>query len=295
MNLITLAGATSMSVVCRYQTAQAAGAAAAPINRAAFQFGHGGSVNVQVVEEAQAAVLLQKAQNSSGGTKAAMISESCVIRLMNMVAEEDLGDPEMHAELVEEITEECEKYGELARVHVPTRASGHMSIEAQTEAGVGMVFLAYKTIAGAQAALKATVGRKFGGQQIEGGFYSDEAFARELYSEKAQEKHTAAAAAAAAKEEKEDRERQERKREQEQEEEQEEQEQEQQEEQQQEEQQQEEEEEEEDALDFVGMFGGLQPLPGFGMEGGLTLAPPPPPVSLPYQATEEDEEEDEYQ
>ena len=279
-NIVALPGATTVSIVCRFETAKAAYFASQNASSLSSSLGvmpRGGAgaessvVTVQIVPEAQAMVLLQK---QGGKERVQMVSESSVIRLMNMVMEEDLADPESHKELVQEIEEECIKFGEIARLYVPKRVSANMSDDEQREAGVGVVFIAYKSVASAKMALKATVGRKFGGKRIEGGFYSDEAFAKELYSERAQERRSAAEAGAAAAAERErevEREKEKEKKEMESD--------------MKDVQEQEEEHGHEDAPPSIFDMG-------LGLGPGLMLAPPPPPVSLPYQATEEDEDED---
>ena len=50
--------------------------------------------------------------------------ESRVIVLRNMVTEEDLNDEEMYAELLDDIGDECAKFGKILKLIVPKRPAG---------------------------------------------------------------------------------------------------------------------------------------------------------------------------
>lgn len=80
-----------------------------------------------------------------------------VLVLANAVTEEDLedDDPEAYEDLVEDMKEECTKYGAVETVSIPKSGTGR-----------GKVFVVYADNTGSTAAQASLHGRKFGGQAV---------------------------------------------------------------------------------------------------------------------------------
>ncbi|KNC83599.1 hypothetical protein SARC_04157 [Sphaeroforma arctica JP610] len=83
-----------------------------------------------------------------------------VLVLLNMVTTEDLADDEEYEDIVEDIREECAKFGAVKDMRIPRPKEG------VTVIGLGKVFVRFEEIAGAEAAQQALAGRKFGGQTV---------------------------------------------------------------------------------------------------------------------------------
>ena len=164
----------------RYASNLAAGAAL--VGAASLSIS-GAQVLATSVPLDQATFLLQKVTD----VPAAGHHESCVITLKNMVTEEDLNDEEMYAELLDDISEECAKFGKIMKVVVPKRPAGTVVKQPEEDRlrGVGSVFLHYEELSAAKLALSATVGRKFGGAVVEGSYFPEALFVEGMYSEEA--------------------------------------------------------------------------------------------------------------
>ncbi len=100
--------------------------------------------------------------------------------MLNMVTPEELVDDQDYQDILEDINDECSKYGEVEGVRVPrpvkrdakwmpgetAAASKAAAQQADEEAGVGRVFVLFKDLDGVGKALKAIAGRQFGGRTI---------------------------------------------------------------------------------------------------------------------------------
>ena len=95
---------------------------------------------------------------------------SRVIVLMNMVPLEELDQPSLYAELVQEISDECQKFGTLISTVVPKQGTGR-----------GKVYLQYEQIEHANVAYRCLQGRKFGPAVVECAFYAEEIFLNGKY------------------------------------------------------------------------------------------------------------------
>jgi splicing factor U2AF 65 kDa subunit len=73
-----------------------------------------------------------------------------VLVLKNMVEVSELENDEDYVDLLEDIKEECSKYGTLLNIQIP-RASSEPGVK---NPGVGLVFLQYSTIDEAKEARK---------------------------------------------------------------------------------------------------------------------------------------------
>lgn len=92
-----------------------------------------------------------------------------VVRLSNMVTIEDISDDELYNDILEDVKDECSKYGSVQSVEIPRPSSciSHgESTNDSTAACVGDIFVCFDTIDGALKATVALHGRKFNGKPI---------------------------------------------------------------------------------------------------------------------------------
>lgn len=119
------------------------------------------------------------ANNFDGGS-AEVAPTSRVMLLLNMVTPEELYDDQDYADILEDIQEECSKYGEIEGVRVPRPIEipkiwmpqdemyrvKEANRKKDDEAGVGRVYVLYKEIESTAKAMKAIGGRQFAGRTI---------------------------------------------------------------------------------------------------------------------------------
>jgi splicing factor U2AF subunit len=105
---------------------------------------------------------------------------SRVMLLLNMVTTDELYSDDDYADILEDINEECGKYGEIEGVRIPrpipkstkwapsdtAAATAEKNRKADEEAGVGRVYVMYKEIESVAKAMKSIGGRQFGGRTI---------------------------------------------------------------------------------------------------------------------------------
>ena len=122
----------------------------------------------------QAAPSILKEENQT-----AEVLHRCML-LLNAVAPDELYDDQDYKDILEDITEECAKYGEIEGVRIPRPAAKirtWMPAEqrereeaklrkADQESGVGRVYVMYRELAGTRAGMKALAGRDFGGRTV---------------------------------------------------------------------------------------------------------------------------------
>ncbi|KAK8844129.1 hypothetical protein IAR55_006923 [Kwoniella newhampshirensis] len=115
---------------------------------------------------------------------------SRVMLLLNMVTPEELVRDDDYADILEDINEECGKYGEVEGVRIPrptpkskkwepsdsAAATAEKNRKADEEAGVGRVYVMYKDIESTKKAMKAIGGRQFAGRTILVANVSEEEF-----------------------------------------------------------------------------------------------------------------------
>ncbi|KAL4452388.1 hypothetical protein ABPG75_008050 [Micractinium tetrahymenae] len=86
-----------------------------------------------------------------------------VVKLSHAVTMEELQDDQEHADILEDMKEECAKYGTVVQVNIPRPAPPG----AQPPPGLGKVIIEFTDAPGAIAARNAMHGRKFGGRVVE--------------------------------------------------------------------------------------------------------------------------------
>ncbi|GJQ11633.1 hypothetical protein GpartN1_g3424.t1 [Galdieria partita] len=95
-----------------------------------------------------------------------------VLELRNMVEPEELVDDEEYEDIVEDVREESSKYGEVSEVKIPRPSK----TDEANPAGLGKVFVAFKTVADAEKAFAALTGRRFAGKSVVANYYDEERY-----------------------------------------------------------------------------------------------------------------------
>lgn len=106
---------------------------------------------------------------------------SRAIVMLNMVTPEELTNDDDYDDILLDIRDECSKYGEVEELRIPRPAKQARKVAGQLaqaaasaadaqksdeDAGVGRVFVLFRTLEGAQAGVQAIAGRQFGGRVI---------------------------------------------------------------------------------------------------------------------------------
>ncbi|KAF7665600.1 hypothetical protein LDENG_00135630 [Lucifuga dentata] len=107
---------------------------------------------------------LQRLQNSGMPTE--------VLCLLNMVMPEELVDDEDYEEILEDIREECCKYGSVRSIEIPRPVDG---VEVP---GCGKIFVEYVSAADCQKAMQALTGRKFANRVVVTKYYDPDMYHR---------------------------------------------------------------------------------------------------------------------
>lgn len=117
--------------------------------------------------------ILQSANDAGAPTSRCML-------LLNMVTPEELISDDDYNDILEDINEECGKYGSVEGVRIPrptpkskkweptdsAAATAEKNRKADEDAGVGRVYVLYKDLDGVQKAMRAIGGRQFAGRTI---------------------------------------------------------------------------------------------------------------------------------
>ncbi|KAJ5934595.1 hypothetical protein N7466_004142 [Penicillium verhagenii] len=94
-----------------------------------------------------------------------------VLQLLNMVTVDELLDNDDYEEILEDVTEECGKYGKVLSLKIPRPSGGSRS-----SSGVGKIFVKFDTEQSATNALKALAGRKFSDRTVVVSYFGEENF-----------------------------------------------------------------------------------------------------------------------
>ncbi|KAI1884267.1 hypothetical protein AGOR_G00224680 [Albula goreensis] len=95
-----------------------------------------------------------------------------VLCLLNMVMPEELVDDEDYEEILEDIREECCKYGNVRSIEIPRPVDG---VEVP---GCGKIFVEYVSAADCQKAMQALTGRKFANRVVVTKYYDPDMYHR---------------------------------------------------------------------------------------------------------------------
>ncbi|ORX95423.1 hypothetical protein K493DRAFT_219234 [Basidiobolus meristosporus CBS 931.73] len=98
-----------------------------------------------------------------------------VLQLLNMVMPEELDDEDEYQDILEDVGEECSKFGRIVELRVPK------PIQGQTVPGVGKVFIQYESKEECSVALRALAGRRFADRIVIASYLSEERFQAQDY------------------------------------------------------------------------------------------------------------------
>jgi len=93
-----------------------------------------------------------------------------VLCLMNMVMPEDLEDEEEYEDILEDVKEECGKYGRVRSLEIPRPIKG---VEVP---GIGKIFVEFESVGDCQKAQQALAGRKFANRVVVSSYYDVEKY-----------------------------------------------------------------------------------------------------------------------
>lgn len=105
--------------------------------------------------------------HSSGGGPATE-----VLCLLNMVTPDDLRDEEEYEDILEDIREECNKYGVVRSIEIPR------PIEGVEVPGCGKVYVEFNSIIDCQKAQQALTGRKFSDRVVVTSYFDPDKYHR---------------------------------------------------------------------------------------------------------------------
>lgn len=94
-----------------------------------------------------------------------------VLQLLNMVTVDELLDNDDYEEIMEDVMEECTKYGKVLSLKIPRPTGGNRQAP-----GVGKIYVKFDTPDAASSALKALAGRKFSDRTVVVSYFVEENF-----------------------------------------------------------------------------------------------------------------------
>jgi len=107
----------------------------------------------------------------AGTTAIGDFDESKVLQLLNMVTPDELMDNDDYEEIMEDVQEECSKFGNIVAIKIPRPTGG-----SRQSAGVGKIYVKYDSAASTKKALQALAGRKFADRTVVTTFFPEENF-----------------------------------------------------------------------------------------------------------------------
>ncbi|KAK3706296.1 hypothetical protein LTR37_012811 [Vermiconidia calcicola] len=125
------------------------------------------SIGIQQV----AAEMSVNAMSMMAGTTSKEEDQGRVLCLMNMITPEELMDAEEADEILEDVKEECTKYGPLLEVKMPRPTGG-----SRQSNGIGKIYIKYEKPESAKKALAALAGRKFADRTVVVTVFGEEYF-----------------------------------------------------------------------------------------------------------------------
>ncbi|KAF2764771.1 hypothetical protein EJ03DRAFT_331555 [Teratosphaeria nubilosa] len=112
-----------------------------------------------------------QAMSMMAGTTSQDVEKGRVLCLMNMITPEELMDADEADEILDDVKEECAKYGSLLEVKMPRPTGG-----SRQSNGIGKIYIKYDAPESAQKALAALAGRKFADRTVVVTFFGEEYF-----------------------------------------------------------------------------------------------------------------------
>ncbi|KAF9578337.1 U2 small nuclear RNA auxiliary factor 2, partial [Lunasporangiospora selenospora] len=104
------------------------------------------------------------------GANSTEVVHSTVLQLLNMVTPEELLDDQEYEDIVDDIREECQKFGNVLELKIPRPVDG------ANISGVGKIYIQYSAVEEAAAASRALSGRKFADRTVLTTFFDIERF-----------------------------------------------------------------------------------------------------------------------
>ncbi|CAF1250656.1 unnamed protein product [Adineta ricciae] len=95
-----------------------------------------------------------------------------VLCLLNMVTEDELRDDDEYEDIMEDVREECSKYGFVKSLEIPRPIAG------VDVPGVGKIFVEFTSISECQKAQQALSGRKFSDRVVVTSYYDPDRYHR---------------------------------------------------------------------------------------------------------------------
>ncbi|KAK4858215.1 hypothetical protein QYF36_012868 [Acer negundo] len=139
-----------------------------------------------IMAQAQQHIAMQKmvlqtgGMNLPGGGTAPMAfgeSPAKVLCLTEAITADVLADDQEYEEILEDMRDECSKFGTLVNVVIP-----RPDADGSEMPGVGKVFLEYYDVSGSATARNALNGRKFGGNTVKAVYYPEDKYYDRDYS-----------------------------------------------------------------------------------------------------------------
>ncbi|XP_017488992.1 PREDICTED: splicing factor U2AF 50 kDa subunit-like [Rhagoletis zephyria] len=128
-----------------------------------------GAKNAQNSSTTAAPVMIQVPGMSMVGTSGPPTEVLC---LLNMVTPDELRDEEEYEDILEDIKEECNKYGVVRSVEIPR------PIEGVDVPGCGKVFVEFNSVMDCQKAQQALTGRKFSDRVVVTSYFDPDKYHR---------------------------------------------------------------------------------------------------------------------
>ncbi|ONI10378.1 hypothetical protein PRUPE_4G044200 [Prunus persica] len=150
------------------------------VRRATASNGQSKSEQENILVQAQQHIAMQKMAlqvvdlNLLGGGMATMASGETptkVLCLTEAITADQLGDDEEYVEILEDMRDECSKFGTLVNVVIPRQDQHGEHIS-----GVGKVFLEYSDTGSCANARNVLSGRKFGGNIVNAFYYPEDKY-----------------------------------------------------------------------------------------------------------------------
>ena len=98
-----------------------------------------------------------------------------VLCLLNMVTEEELVDDDEYEEILEDVKEECNKYGMVKSIEIP-RPIPEVEVP-----GVGKIFVEFTSKSECQKAQQSLTGRKFANRVVVTSYYEPDKYHRRQF------------------------------------------------------------------------------------------------------------------
>jgi len=95
-----------------------------------------------------------------------------VLCLLNMVTEEELRDEDEFEDIMEDVREECGRYGRVKSLEIPRPITG------VDVPGVGKIFVEFESVSECQKAQQALTGRKFANRVVVTSYYDPDRYHR---------------------------------------------------------------------------------------------------------------------